>query len=114
MLPDWTPHIWPTYENMPYFFVFGMVCGIWGLMIQSIGRHYITPLITSEEVKQLYFYNMRRKMIKIEEESLKKIEREKEALIKEHGLRFWEGKRNRHKAERSHLLLQQYKSMKIN
>ena len=75
-LPDWNICIWPPYEHYIYYFVYGFVIGVLEFLKQKIERNYIIPIITGEEVKKLYFWNMRKRMIKSEREKLN-ISREK-------------------------------------
>ena len=73
-LPDWNVYMWPPYDHYIYFFCYGFMIGFLAALKKKIEINYIIPIITTEEVKKLYFWNMRKRMIKREQEKLRENE----------------------------------------
>ena len=72
-LPDWNVYLFPPYDHYIYFFCYGFMVGLLVALKDKLDRNYIIPIITGEEVKKLYFWNMRKRMIKSEKEKLRKL-----------------------------------------
>ncbi len=118
-LPDWNTYFWTPCEHYIYFFCYGFIIGFLATLKKKLEMNYIIPIITSEEVKKLYFWNMRKRMIKSEQEKLRENEKTKRLYNKKveeapnHEQVVWQmnKKIDSRRKEIERLLLEQFKEL---